>query len=197
MWHRLRPLIVLVNSQRSSDNFTLGGTVTGRPEIHRCVYLCTSLGQCWKSLCSVHVYTCRRQVFTYRNHIISETHQQCLWFSLGISISPRGIFLCLKLNWNPASTISQWICSIYAMTVFGKSWINRAKCNTVKSELVWVFRQNVPCLKSLRNQKQYILNAVSKVMVRKGFDLQSVDHGIILYKQGISLSFIIFLILEE
>lgn len=158
MWHRLRPLIVLVNSQKSSDNFTLGGTVTVRPEIHRCVYLCISLGQCWKSLCSLHVYTCRRQVFTYRNHIISETHQQCLWFSLGISRSPRGIFLCLKLNWNPASTISQWICSIYAMTGFGKSWINRAKCNTVKS---------------FCNQKQYILNAVSKVMARKGFDLQS------------------------
>lgn len=110
VWPHLQPLtilaivrgaatiLLLVTSQRSSDNLTLGGTVIRRTEIHRCVYPCASLGQRWESLCPVHVYTCRRHVFTYRNHIISETHQQCLFSSLGISISPRGNFLCLKLN---------------------------------------------------------------------------------------------------
>lgn len=35
---------------------------------------------------------------------------------------------------------------------------------------MWIFQQNVPCLKSLCNQKQHILGAFSKMMVRKGFD---------------------------
>lgn len=37
---------------------------------------------------------------------------------------------------------------------------------------MWVFQQNVPLLKSLCNQKQHILSAISKMMARKGFDPQ-------------------------